>query len=245
MYSNDYVIITGASRGIGKATAIYFAKKNYNLILICNKNIDLLNQTAKELMQNYNIDCIPLQCNISSAKNVDELFDIITKYSDKIKLLINNAGISYTGLLQDLPYEDWERIVSTNISSVFFMCKKIIPIFLRNREGKIINISSVWGTEGASCEVAYSATKGAINSFSKALGKELAPSNIQVNSITFGAIDTEMNDFLSEEEKEDLCMEIPIGRMATPEEAAEFIYHIFKAPAYLTAQVIPFNGGWY
>ena len=151
---------------------------------------------------------------------------------------------SIIGLLQDLSFEDWNRILSANLSSVFHCAKLAIPGMIHNHSGKIINISSVWGVCGASCEAAYSATKGGVNGLTMALAKELAPSDIQVNAIACGAIDTEMNGFLSEEEHEMLLDEIPAGRMGKPEEVADLVLKLVEAPDYLTGQVIKMDGGW-
>ena len=139
---------------------------------------------------------------------------------------------------------DWQRIVNTNLTSVFNCCKLAIPLMLSARQGKIINISSVWGNVGASCEVAYSATKGGINAFTKALAKELAPSNIQVNAVACGAIDTEMNQWMEEEDLIGLVEDIPAGRLGRAEEVADLVYHLGYKNAYLTGQVIGLDGGW-
>ena len=172
------------------------------------------------------------------------LFKEIESRFGHVDVLVNNAGISIIGLLQDLSFEDWNRILSANLSSVFHCAKLAIPGMIHNHSGKIINISSVWGVCGASCEVAYSATKGGINALTRALAKELAPSNIQVNAIACGAIDTEMNAFLSEEEKESLMAEIPAGRMGQPDEVAALVLQLITGNEYLTGQVIQLDGGW-
>ena len=161
-----------------------------------------------------------------------------------IDLLVNNAGISYVGLLTDMTIKDFDRTMKSNIYSVFNSCNRVVPYMVRAHKGHIINVSSVWGCCGASCEVAYSASKGAVNSFSKALGKELAPSGIAVNAIAFGAVDTTMNGHLSPDERQMLEDEIPAGRMATPQEAAEFICRIAGCGNYLNGQVITFDGAW-
>ena len=161
-----------------------------------------------------------------------------------VDIVINNAGISHIGLLSDMSAEDWHRIIDVNLSSVFYTSKLAIPYMVSNKRGKIINISSVWGNIGASCEVAYSASKGGMNSFTKALAKELAPSNIQVNAIACGCIDTEMNRCFSEEERQDLIDEIPAGRFGTPEEVADLAYSLATEHEYLTGQIISFDGGW-
>ena len=174
-----------------------------------------------------------------------ELFGLIKKQFGALDVLVNNAGISYIGLLQDMSSEDWERVLHTNLTSVFNCSKLAIPDMIARKYGKIINISSVWGTIGASCEVAYSATKGGINAFTKALAKELAPSNIQVNAVACGAIDTEMNQFLEEDDLIALIDEIPTGRLGRAEEVADLVYHLGYKNSYLTGQVIGLDGGWF
>ena len=140
--------------------------------------------------------------------------------------------------------DQWNRLLQTNITSMFLTCRAAVPLFLRQGGGSILNVSSVWGTAGASCEAAYSASKGAVNAFTKALGKELAPSKIRVNAIAFGAIDTSMNRFLSPEERADLEEEIPAGRFGTTAEAGALIADIALNHPYLTAQVLTMDGGW-
>lgn len=242
---NKYVIITGASRGIGNAIAEKFASQGYNLILTCNNNIELLNKLCGQLEKKYSVLCYGFKCDGGSSESVASLFDNIKKLIPDIDIVINNAGISHMGLLQDMSNEQWENVITSNLTSVFYMCRSIIPHFVHNKYGRIINISSVWGEQGASCEAAYSASKAGINGLTKALAKELAPSGIQVNAIAFGAIDTEMNSFLSDNEKKVLEEEIPFGRMATPEEAASFVYQLAHSEPYLTGQIISFNGGWF
>ena len=238
------ILITGASRGIGRATALQFATPGNTLILACKSNIDKLHELASQLCAS-GITAIPIQADISDSAEVNRLFDTITAQGLSVDLLINNAGISYTGLLQDMTDTEWHTILDTNLSSVFYCCRAVIPMMLRNGSGKIINISSIWGTYGASCEVAYSATKGAVNSFTKALAKELAPSGIQVNAVSFGFIDTDMNAKLSPEEIQDFADSyIPAGRIATAEEAAEFIYSVSNTGSYCTGQILGFDGGY-
>lgn len=242
---NNTVLITGASRGIGRACALAFAKKGYSLFLTSHSNVDALEQTASEARTfGVTVHTAP-GVDISDYNAcVEGIWNKIDKLKIKIDILVNNAGISYIGLLQDMSYEEWRAIIDTNLSSVFTMCKHAIPAMLKSGHGKIINISSVWGISGASCEAAYSASKGGINSLTKALAKELAPSNIQVNAIAFGAIDTDMNHFLDDEERKNLESEIPAGRLASPAEAGEFICAIADCGTYLTGQIISMDGGW-
>lgn len=237
-----HVLITGASRGIGYATAQYFAQNGYHLYLTCKENIKVLSALSHELSTTYKIKCHIFQGDISDFSFIKAMFSQIPT----LDILINNAGISYFGLLQDMEIDQWHTILNTNISSCFYTSKLAIPHMLNSGQGKIINISSIWGTHGASMEVAYSTAKGAMNTFSKALGKELAPSNIQVNAIALGAIDTDMNRLtVSPDDIASLIDEIPTNRLGTPEEAAQLIFQLATAPNYLTGQIISMDGGMF
>jgi len=161
-----------------------------------------------------------------------------------LDILINNAGISYIGLFTEMTPDDWRKVIDTNLTSVFNCCRLASPSMIARKSGKIINISSVWGSVGASCEVAYSASKGGINAFTKALAKELAPSNIQVNAVACGVIDTEMNRCFTEEDKQALIEEIPANRMGRSDEVAELVYQLTTGNEYLTGQIIHLDGGW-
>lgn len=237
------VLVTGASRGIGKAVAVKFAKKGYNVIINCVLNEERLLQTKKEI-ESYQVPCLAFMGDVGDMAQCEELFRQIKKRFNTVDVLVNNAGISYIGILQNMSPTDWDRILHTNLTSVFNLCKLVIPDMVEQKQGKIVNISSVWGQVGASCEVAYSATKGGINALTKALAKELAPSNIQVNAIACGAIDTEMNQFLEEDELIALVDEIPTGRLGSAEEVADLVYHLGYKNAYLTGQIIGLDGGW-
>lgn len=238
------VLITGASRGIGAAIATTFAKAGYNLIITCHRSEQALLDLADRLKKDYSVEVLTGIGDIGDYHYVCELFEQIRKHFDGVDILINNAGVSYVGLLTDMSIDDWNRIVNTNLTSVFSTCRHAVPYMVQKQSGKIINISSVWGNVGASCEVAYSATKGGINTFTKALAKELAPSNIQVNAIACGCIDTQMNACFSDEERATLCEEIPIGRFGKPEEVAAFVYDLATGHNYLTGQIITLDGGW-
>lgn len=241
--SRKTVLVTGASRGIGKAIAIKFAKKGYDVIINCVHRESQLMQTKKEI-ESYQVSCLAFLGDMGDPSQCELLFSQIRKQFGGVDVLVNNAGISYIGLLQDMSSDDWNRVIHTNLTSVFNCCKLAIPAMVAQKCGKIINISSVWGSAGASCEVAYSATKGGINAFTKALAKELAPSNIQVNAVACGAIDTEMNQFLEEDELISLIEEIPTGRLGRAEEVADLVYHLGYKGTYLTGQVIGLDGGW-
>ena len=233
-------LITGASRGIGKSTAYEFARNGYHLYLTCKNNIELLENIKTELKKEFSVECRIFQCDMGNADEVEKLFQDISS----LDIIVNNAGISYVGLLTDMSVTDWHSVISTNLDSIFLTSKFGIPHMLSCHKGKIINISSVWGNVGASMEVAYSASKGAVNSFTKALAKELAPSNIQVNAIACGMIDTDMNACFSKEELQYIIEEIPADRIGQPEEVAKLCLMLAEAPAYLTGQVITMDGGW-
>ena len=237
-------LITGASRGIGQAAAAAFAKEGYDLVLNCIHSREKLWNFSKELEESFEIRTHFWCGDVGSYAFVRHMFERAAEFCAGIDLLINNAGISYMGLIGDMSYEDWERVLHTNLTSVFACCKCAVPYMLSRKRGKIINISSDWGVCGASCETAYSASKGGVNAFTRALAKELAPSNIQVNAVACGVIDTDMNAGFDRFERKSLEEEIPAGYFAKPDEVAEFLCQLSVAPAYLTGQVIRFDGGW-
>ena len=201
------IVVTGASRGIGKAIALSLAAPDTALIINCSKSAGRLELVKEEI--------------IKKGALCETFVGDVSNYSDM-----------------------WNNIMSVNLNSVYNCCHFAVQDMLRRHCGKIINISSVWGLYGASCEVAYSATKGAINSFTKALAKELAPSNIQVNAIACGAIDTEMNGHLSPEELQELAEEIPCGTLGSPYGVANLAKLILNSDNYLTGQIIQYDGGW-
>lgn len=238
--AEGYALVTGASRGIGRAIAYELAGSGMNLYITCSNTGDELREIADDLSKKYGIMCIPFIGDMGNYKDVEKLFDSISD----IDVLVNNAGISYIGLLSDLSVEDWQRLMDVNLNAAFYTSRLAVPMMLHKHSGRIINISSVWGSVGASMEVAYSTSKGGINAFTKALAKELAPSDIQVNAIACGVIDTDMNKCFSEEERETLIGEIPANRMGQPEEIAQTVLQLINAPSYLTGQIITVDGGW-
>lgn len=232
-------LITGASRGIGRAIAQRLADEGYDLVLTCAVNIDILQELVVDLKSQRCISCVGYKCDVADPGQLEKLFET----EEDFDVVINNAGISHVGLLQDMSIEEWDKVINTNLRSVFVTSKLAIKGMLSKQRGCIINISSMWGDVGASCEVAYSASKGGINSFTKALAKELAPSNISVNAISCGVIDTDMNKNLSEEERAELEESIPMGRFGSTAEVAQLVVNLINAPAYLTGQVIRIDGG--
>lgn len=235
-------IITGASKGIGLSIARLYASKGWNLTINSGHDHAALDSAFRELSHLTNVEVI--LGDLSQESTGYRLASHTLDTYGHIDLLVNNAGISHIGLLSDMTTSQWHTVMRTNLDSVFFTSRAVIPSMLRRQQGKILNISSVWGEVGASCEAAYSASKGAVNALTKALAKELAPSHISVNAISFGVIDTTMNQCFSEEERNSLAEEIPYGRFASAEEAAAFCYQITESPEYLTGQILRFDGGW-
>lgn len=233
-------LVTGASRGIGRAISEALAREGFNLHLICEKNVDLLEVVAKNITETYHVNVYTHLADIGNYEAVRKIFSEI----DDLDVVVNNAGISYVGLLTDMSTKEWDRTMAVNLNSLFYTSKCAIPLMLKKHSGSIINISSVWGNVGASMEVAYSASKGAVNSFTRALAKELAPSNISVNAIACGFVDTDMNAHLDEAERDELRAQIPADRFAEPEDIARAVSALLTASPYLTGQVITVDGGW-
>lgn len=237
-------LVTGASRGIGKAIALKLAEDGYDIVITCKTNKELLHQVEGEIIKR-GVNCIALKIDGGDYEEVGRLFnDHIKPIFKGIDVVVNNAGISYIGLLTDMRPAEWQTVMNTNLDSLFNTSKFAVPMMVQAKAGSIINISSIWGNEGASCEVAYSASKGAVNSFTKALSKELAPSNIRVNAIACGVIDTDMNGWLKEDDRRSLEEEIGLGRIGAPEEIAETVAFLAsKKASYITGQIITVDGG--
>lgn len=240
---NKTVIVTGSGRGIGKAVAVKFAKKGCRIAINCNKSENELKKVKSEL-EAYNVPVLAMAGDVGDYGFAKEFVSEVKKNLGMTDILINNAGISYVGLFSEMKPEDWNRVITTNLTSVYNLSSLVIPDMINKKDGKILNISSVWGNVGASMEVAYSASKGGINALTKALAKELAPSGIQVNAIACGAIDTEMNSFLTDDELIALTDEIPASRLGNAEEVAELAYTLTHKNNYLTGQIVGLDGGW-
>lgn len=236
------VFITGASRGIGRACALRFARAGYFVFINCRHSItELYDLRNRLLADGYPCEAVPGDAGRSA--DVAQMFSAMHKAGGGPDVLVNNAGISYIGLLTDMTDQDWEDILHSNLSSAFYCSRAALPYMISQKSGKIINISSMWGRAGASCEAAYSASKAGLNGLTMALAKELAPSNIQVNAIACGVIDTAMNAGFSEEERSALMDEIPAGRFGTPAETAELVYDLAEHHPYMTGQIIGLDGG--
>lgn len=240
-------IVTGASGDIGSAIAERLAADGYHLVLIGNKSKERLLEVADKCRAyagQSGKTIFSMTGDLGEYTAAEALLAEALELLEQIDLLVNCAGMAHIGLLADMSHDEWNNVLNTNLSSVFYCCRSVVPAMVRQKAGRILNISSVWGSTGASCEVAYSATKGAIHSLTKGLAKELAPSNIAVNALACGMIDTKMNDCFSKHEIAHICDEIPAGRMGTPAEVAEAIALLAEAPVYLTGQIITMDGGW-
>ncbi len=235
---NKVVLITGASRGIGREIAIELEKVGYQVIANYNKS----EQKAKELQAEYN-DIDIYKADVSNRKEVHEMIEYVLSKYKRIDVLINNAGISMSGVFTDVTDEEWNRIMSNNLYSVFCTTQEVLPDMINRKEGCIINISSIWGMVGSSCETIYSVTKAGIDGLTKSLAKELGPSNIRVNSIAPGIIDTEMNNCYTEEEIKEIKEEIPLERIGKKVDIAKCVKWLIDDD-YTTGQVISINGGW-
>lgn len=237
-------LVTGASRGIGRAIAIEFAKEEASVIINYSKDDKGARETLEEIkkIKGY---CVSIKKDIGSYEDSKLIIDEALSKMGKIDILVNNAGISSIGLFMDATEEDIMKMINTNLLGAIYLSNHAIKHMITKKSGNIINISSMWGDVGASCEVLYSTTKGGINLFTKSLAKELAPSNIRVNAISPGVIETKMNSFLNEDEKKQLEEEIPIGRFGNAEEIARLaVFLCSEDSSYITGQVIRADGGY-
>ena len=242
MFNNKVVIVTGGSRGIGASIVKELVNSGYNVVLNYNKSEDTAKQIKEELISSGKTVDI-YKADIRNREEVKSLIEFTIKKYGKIDVLINNAGISQIKLFADISDEDWNNMLQTNLTSAFYTSQEALKYMISKKQGCIINISSIYGTTGASCEVHYSAAKAGLDGMTKSLAKELGLSNIRVNSIAPGAIETDMNAFLTEDEKIELNKEIPLGRMGKPEEIASCAKFLIENE-YVTGQVISINGGW-
>ena len=235
-------IVTGGSRGIGRAIVEDLARKNIKIIANYNQSEEKAKKLKEELeKENISIDIF--KADVSKREEVKEMVDDTIKKYGKIDILINNAGIDQEKMFQDISDEDWDNIVKVNLYSVFCTTQEVIKYMISKKNGSVINISSIYGINGGSCAVVYSATKAGINGMTKALAKELGPSNIRVNSIAPGYIDTDMNEKYAEEEIEQIKEETPLVKIGKPEDIAKCIEWLIEDD-FTTGQVISINGGW-
>lgn len=236
------IVVTGASRGIGREIAKTLSREN-NKVIACYNNSEKEATILKEELEKENKKIDIIKGDISKREDCKKIVEYVINKYKKIDVLINNAGISTYNLFTDITDEEWDRTINTNLNSVFYMSQETVKYMIKQKEGSIINISSIWGIVGASCEVAYSVSKAGIDGMTKALAKELGPSNIRVNSIAPGLIDTDMNNDLTKEELDNIINETPLCRIGRPEDIAKCIKWLVE-DEFTTGQVISINGGW-
>lgn len=240
---NKVVVVTGGSRGIGAQIVKTLANENYKVILNYNNSKEQAEKIQQELLEQGN-EIEIIKADVSKREETEKLIQFAINKFNKIDVLINNAGISQEVLFTDVTEEEWQKIINTNLNSVFYCNQQALKYMIPEQQGCIINISSIWGETGASCEVAYSTTKAAINGMTKALAKEVGPSNIRVNAIAPGIIDTDMNRNLTNEELEPIKEQIPLNKIGKALDIAKCVKWLIE-DEYTTGQIISINGGWY
>lgn len=236
------VLVTGGSQGIGADIVKTLAQNNYTVILNYNKSEKEAIQIQEELTsKGFNIDIF--KADVTNHMEVTKMVNFCINKYHKIDVLINNAGISQTKLFTDISDADWNHMIQTNLTSAFYTTKDVLPSMIHNKSGCIINISSVWGLVGASCEVHYSVSKAGLDAMTKSLAKELGPSNIRINSIAPGIINTKMNNHLTEDDLQNIKEEIPLERIGNPQSITKCVQWLIEDD-YTTGQIISINGGW-
>ena len=238
-----YALVTGGSRGIGAAVARLCARRGWGVAVGFNHG-EAAAQTLAQELQTLGVPALAVRADVADAGQVDQMVDNVLEKFCQLDILVCSAGISHVGLISQIDEDQWRRLFAVNVDGVHHCCRAVLPHMLARKSGSIVTVSSMWGQVGASCEAAYSATKGAVIAYTKALAKELGPSNIRVNCVAPGVIDTEMNAHLSPEDLAALAEETPLSRIGTPEEVASAIAFLASDEAsFLTGQVLAPNGG--
>ena len=233
-----YALITGASGGIGRALTEAFLREGMTVFAQYSAHGEELSARAAEEPR-----LLPLRADLLDSASVEAMFAEIARKTAALDVLVNNAGLAWFGLLQDMTEEDWDRVLGVNLKGAFLCSKAALPGMIGRGKGVILNVSSMWGERGASCEVAYSASKGGLNAFTKALAREVGPAGIRVNALACGVIDTPMNGRLNEEEREALAEEIGLGRFGSPEETAEAaLWLCSDRSSYVSGSIVDLDG---
>lgn len=241
--SGKIAVVTGASRGIGRSIALELAKAGANVVINYKSNEHEAENTL-ELIKSLDSFGIIVKADVGIYDEAKFLIDKAVENFGKIDILVNNAGVSKVGLFIDMKEEEWNSIIDINLKGVMNCSHNALKYMVSQKSGTIVNISSMWGNVGASCETVYSATKGAVNLFTKALAKEMAPSNIRVNAVAPGVIDTEMNNWLSVDDKKELEEEIPMGKFGEGEDIGKTVVFLTsEGSKYITGQIITVDGG--
>lgn len=236
-------LITGGSRGIGAACVKTFAREGWAVVFLCRSNEEAA-RALRESLRGEGCDVAYYLCDVADSAQVkDTMADILRAYK-RIDALVNNAGVSHIGLLTDMTDEEWNRVFDVNVKGAFHLLREVLPGMISRRSGAVVNVSSMWGEVGASCEAAYSASKAALIGLTKALAKEVGPSGVRVNCVTPGVIDTDMNALLDESARAELAEETPLGRIGSAEETAQAVYFLCSSAAsFITGQVLGVSGG--
>lgn len=238
-----YALITGASGGIGAATARAFAQAGYGVAIHAHRSADKLHALAQEL-SNLSVPVLEVCADLSDPVQAKTMVDNVLEKFCQLDILVCCSGLSHVGLVTDIDPQQWKTLFGVNVDGMHYCCQAVLPHMVHRKEGCILTVSSMWGQVGASCEVAYSATKGAVIAYTKALAQEVGPSNIRVNCIAPGVIATEMNAHLSPEDLDALADETPLGRIGTPEECASCaLFLASEGASFVTGQVLAPNGG--
>ncbi|KRE83128.1 3-ketoacyl-ACP reductase [Paenibacillus sp. Soil766] len=243
-FSEQTVLITGASRGIGAAIAQRFAAVGMQIVIHYRDSHEAANEIARSCLK-LGATVFTVSADIQSHEQILKMRDKLEQMNMVPDIIVNNAGISHYGMLADVTEEDWDRVMNVNLKGSFLCTQAFMSAMVKQKYGRIINVSSIWGISGASCEVLYSTAKGGLNAFTKALAKELAPSGVTVNAVAPGAVQTDMMASFQADEIDAITNEIPVGRLASPHEVASLVYFLaLPESGYITGQIISPNGGW-
>ena len=236
-------VITGSRRGLGASIANALARRGYNVVINDFVSEDEVLNVVKNINDNYDVEALGVMADVSKESEVKRFLSVVKQKFGRVDVLINNAGIAQEKMFIDITEEDWNNMLQTNLTSAFYTIQEVLPNMIHNKSGCIINISSIWGITGASCEVHYSVSKAGIDALTKSLAKELGPSNIRVNSVAPGIIETDMTNDYTEEELEEIKSKIPLEKIGKPEDIAKCVYWLVD-DNYTTGQIISPNGGW-
>lgn len=239
------VLVTGGAGGIGSEISVYFAHRGYDVAIQYNSGRERAEQLATEIRSTFKVKAVAVGADFEDEKSVCDMFEEVVKTLGAPDVVVNNAGISEQRLFTDVTPQEWQRMVNVNMSAAFYICQCAAPYMIKKQKGAIVNVSSMWGISGASCEVAYSATKAGIIGMTKALARELGPSGIRVNCVAPGVIETKMNAVHSEETMKELAEETPLCRIGKPEEVAAAVYFLASEEAsFITGQTLCVDGGF-
>ena len=238
------VIITGGATGIGRAISSLFAENGYNVVIGYNKSVDAAKELERKLTE-QGFSAVIYNCDVTKSSDTYGIVDFAVQKFGKVDTFVCNAGIAQQKLFTDITDEDWTKMINTNLTGCFNCCRAASKVMVSKHSGSIVNVSSMWGISGASCEVHYSASKAGVIGLTKALAKELAPSNIRVNCVAPGVIKTDMLSSFTAEELEQLRVDTPLSRLGTPEDIAKAVYFLSSDDAsFITGQVLSVDGGF-